>query len=300
MPREILPRSALHRHLQAISSQTTNTLDIATSAIHCKPRKRKFSQLDNESEEDVGTYRGKLLGVEDGLIAAVLLKPQEASPSQVYRDSDKEVCSFKGRLLGVEDGLIDAIESESYPIYRTTEPDTGSSTTSNWYLGAEVVMAERQSLRRRKGPNNFHALPAQQNSKASVGPLGFQAPMAHSSHRHPGFSDRRRCSIRSEDSEACDAHSPCPWRIMKFEDSTSAHNTLSEPSVHISSPSRSELDLPEGIDIPTELNDIVVDSIVLDKSDDDTSPGTWDLSSWRTLEFTLSDLLMVRGPGGGW
>lgn len=134
MPREILPRSALHRHLQAISSQTTNTLDIATSAIHCKPRKRKFSQLDNESEEDVGTYRGKLLGVEDGLIAAVLLKPQEASPSQVYRDSDKEVCSFKGRLLGVEDGLIDAIEIESYPIYRTTNqtPDLPPPPTGTW------------------------------------------------------------------------------------------------------------------------------------------------------------------------
>jgi hypothetical protein len=173
MPREILPHSVLQRNLQAISSQRANILDIATSAIHCKPRKRRFSQLDNDSEEDVDTFKGRLLGVEDSLILAVLFKPQEASPLQVYGDGDKEIDGFKGRLLGVEDGLIDAIVSESCPNYLSDQRILGSPDSFSWYSQAEVGMPESKSLRSRKASNDEFALSAQQDSRTSAGSLDF-------------------------------------------------------------------------------------------------------------------------------
>jgi hypothetical protein len=47
-------------------------------------------------------------------------------------------------------------------------------------------------------------------------------------------------------------------------------------------------------DTPRELDEVVVDSKMLGRSEDSPSIGTWDLSSWQTLEFTISDLLVVR------
>lgn len=173
MPREILPHSVLQQNLQAISSQTTNIVDIATSAIHRKPRKRRFSQLENESEQDVDTFKGRLLGVEDGLILAVLSEPQEASPLQVYRDGDKEIDVFKGRLLGVEDRLIDAIVSEACPNYLSDQRVLGSPDSFSWYSQAEVGMPESKSLRSRKASNDEFALSAQQDSRTSAGSLDF-------------------------------------------------------------------------------------------------------------------------------
>lgn len=41
-----------------------------------------------------------------------------------------------------------------------------------------------------------------------------------------------------------------------------------------------------------DLNAIVVDPMILERSDDDLVLGTWDLSNWRTLEFTMRDLLV--------
>ena len=71
------------------------------------------------------------------------------------------------------------------------------------------------------------------------------------------------------------------------------------PSIDEISPTRSESDLPEVTDTPTESDDIFMDSMMLERPDDDPSRGTWDLSNWWTLEFTMSDLLLQREPGDG-
>ena len=78
-----------------------------------------MSHFDGESEQDVDTFKGRLLGVEDGLILAVHPRPQEWNRSEARCESDKDVDKFKGRLLGVEDGMIDAIMSEPCPGHRT-------------------------------------------------------------------------------------------------------------------------------------------------------------------------------------
>lgn len=303
MPRNIPPQSILQRHLQTILSQTTNNLDVGTSAFHDNPRKRNFAQLDHEHEhepeEDAHKFEGRLLGVEDDLIAAVLLKPQEASLSQVYRDSDTQVEIFKGRLLGVEDGLIDAIVSESYPGHEINQRDPEPANPLLWYSHPEYGLQEDQSLPARKEVNDVLTLSAQQGLKASAGSLGFHAPTSYPSHPHPGLSNHTRRSIDSEDGETRCTHAPCPWRSIELENATTRCDIPSMPSIDEISPTRSESDLPEVTDAPTESDDIFMDSMMLERPDDDPSRGTWDLSNWWTLEFTMSDLLLQREPGDG-
>lgn len=284
MPRNTLPQSVLQRHLQVIFSQTTNNLDVGTSAVQCKPRKRSFSQFDHGSEKDVDTYKGRLLGVEDSLIAAVLASP---SLPQVHRDDDREVDSFKGRLLGVEDGLIDAIGSDSCPDHSIKQRTLESSTTFPCYLQAEVRAPKRLSLRSSKEPKNVRKLNAQQDPKASAGSLVSPKRVSDSSHRHPGSNNHRRDSIGSDLDEARGTYTTCPRRSIETEHAATGYTS----SATLSSPPTIESDLPEVIDTPTDLDDIVVDSMMLQRSDDDPMLGTWDLSNWRTLEFTLSDLL---------
>jgi hypothetical protein len=271
-----------------IFSQTTNNLDVGTSAVQCKPRKRSFSQLDHESEQDVDTFKGRLLGVEDSLIAAVLPSP---SLPQVHRDNDREVDSFKGRLLGVEDGLIDAIGSESCPDHPTKQRPLKSSATFPWYLQAEVKAPKRPSLRSRKKPNNVRKLLAQQDSEASAAFLVSAKRVTDSSHPHPGISNHRRGSIGSDLDEARGTYTTCPRRSIEIEYAATGYTNIAMQSAILSSPSTIESDLPEVIDTATDLDDIVLDSMMLQRSDDDPMLGTWDLSNWRTLEVTLSDLL---------
>jgi hypothetical protein len=287
MPRNALSQCVLQRHLQVIFSRTTNNLDVGTSAVHDEPRKRSFSQSDRQSEQDVDTFKGRLLGVEDSLIAAVL--PSSSLP-QLHRGNDREVDSFKGRLLGVEDGLIDAIGSESCPDHLNKQRALESSTTFPCYLQAEVRALKRRSLRSRKGPNNVRKLPAQQDSEASTGSLVSPKRVSDSSHPHPGPSSHRRDSIGSDLDEARGTYTTCPRRSIEIEHAAIGYTTLTMPPANMSSPSTIESDLPEVIDTPTRLDDVVVDSMMLQRSDNDPMLGTWDLSSWRTLEHTLGDL----------
>jgi hypothetical protein len=82
---------------------------------------------------------------------------------------------------------------------------------------------------------------------------------------------------------------------MEYNITTAVYNVPSIPPFPTSSPSTSDPDLPELLGTPEELDEIVVDTKMLEMSDDGPSLGVWNLSNWQTLEFTMSDLLIVRG-----
>lgn len=100
-------------------------------------------------------------------------------------------------------------------------------------------------------------------------------------------------SISSDDSEL---NGSCVGRVWKsIEDEHVTNDSApSTPFSRNAPPSRVKSKMLEATDSPTELDDIVVDSIILERSADEPSLGTWDLSNWQTLEFTMSNLLVMR------
>lgn len=316
MQRYILPQPISQRQVQPKFSQPITDLDVGTSAVH-KPRKRSFSQFDRESEQDVDTFKGRLLGVEDDLILAVHPRPQEWNRPQVHLESDKDVDKFKGRLLGVEDGMIDAIGSEPCLGHRNRQGALDSSHNFPWYSQAEVRMPERQLLLSTERTSDTLSFATHRHAKAFADSSTFQTPVSLSAHLHPDLGNHKRGSMV----DSCTAANPvlCPFEVVSYHDSigndnrelnaqcskcvwtprepdyaTALYDTPSNPTVQAPSPSMCEPDLPEAIDTPTELDEIIVDTKMIDRSVDELSLGTWDLSNWQTLEFTISDLLVVR------
>lgn len=293
MPRHILPRTRFSQHI-------TNS-DVGTSAVH-RSRKRSCSQFDRDSEQDVDTFKGRLLGVEDGLILAVHPRPQECDRSQAHCESDKEVDKFKGRLLGVEDGMIDAIMSEPCPDDRTVQGALTCSDNSPWYSQEKIRMPERQLLRSRERTSDVIALPTDRCAKAPASFSAFQAPVSLSAYPHPDLGNHKRGSIVDDYTAAnpvffpfaavshCDnigndkresnaQYSKCLWTPREPDNATALYDTPSMPSVQASSPSTCEPDLSEAMDTPIGLDEIVVDTKMLEWSDDGPSLGTWDLSN---------------------
>jgi hypothetical protein len=60
-------------------------------------------------------------------------------------------------------------------------------------------------------------------------------------------------------------------------------------------PPTNKPELLEAVDPRKHLNDMVVNSVILKRSADAPLLGVWDLTNWRTLEFTMHDLLVVKG-----
>jgi len=316
MPRYILPQPVSRRELQTSCSQPGTGLDVGNSVIH-RPRKRSFSQFDRGSEQFLDTFKGRLLGVEDGLLLAVHPRHQKWDPPQAHCESNKDVNKFKGRLLGVEDGMIDAIVSEPHPGHRTRQGALGSPNNSTWYSQAKVGMPERQLVRSTKRNCDALALPTDRFSKASPSSSAFQKPVLLSSNQHLDSNNHKRCSIvddytaahpvfrsctidshcnsvGNDNSDSDGQHAKCIWKPSDLEIATAVYSTPSVPYVWSSSPSTCEPDLPEAIDTPTDLDEIIVDTKTLEKPSNGPSLGTWDLSNWQTLEFTISDLLVAR------
>lgn len=320
MPRYILPQPVSRRQSQTSHSQAITKLDVGTSAVH-RPRKRSLSQFDRESEQYLNIFKGRLLGVEDGLLLAVDPRPQNWDHPQAHCDSGKDVDKFKGRLLGVEDGMIDAIVSEPCPGHRTRQEALDSSNNFPWYSQAKAKMPERQPRRlsrSTKRPSDAPALPRDRYAKPSAGSPAYEAPVSLSSNSDSLFNNHERRSVVDDSTAATPHFRPCAvsshcdsvgsdnskWNAqcskrarkpMESQTATALYDNPSMPSVQASSSLTSESDLPEVTDTPREQDEIVVDSKMLERSNDGPLLGAWDLSNWQALEFTMSDLLVVRG-----
>lgn len=295
MPRYILPQPIPRRQSRTNCVQSITDSDVSTLAVH-KPRKRRLSHFDGESEQDVDTFKGRLLGVEDGLILAVHPRLQEWNRPQARCESDKDVDRFKGRLLGVEDGMIDAIMSEPCPGHRTIQGALSSSNISPWYSQEKITLPEGQLLRSRRRTSDALALPTNRCPKASASSSAFQAPVSLSAYPHPDLGNHKQGSIVDD----CTAANPviCPfavathcdsigndnresnsqyskrvWTPREPDNTTDVYDTVSMPSMQASSPSTCEPDLPEAIDTPTELDELVVNTKMLERCDDGTSLG---------------------------
>ena len=75
MAQIILPQSVLQRHLQALISRASSNSVSSTTAVHPNPGKRSFSEVNRANDKDVDKFKGRLLGVEDGLIDAIMCEP---------------------------------------------------------------------------------------------------------------------------------------------------------------------------------------------------------------------------------
>jgi len=321
-PRNALPQSVLQRHLQTLMDRTAIDQDVGISAVLPKSQESSFPQVHRESSQDVNAFEDRLLGVDNGLIAAILSQPQDRSLPKLHCESSEDVDKFRGRLLGVEDGLIDAIVSEPSPGHPSNQRMLRSSTLSPWYSQAKSAMRPTRLPGSRNGLDDTLALPAEQDPTALGSPQTSETAMLHPSLPLPAFDTHRRCSIADDDTAAhhiwctcaiasdCNdisgddsdsdgTFTSCAWRSIDDEHTTNEYGTPTTPSCSIPPPSTGEWQFSEAKDTQTDSDCMIVDSIMLEKSADDLSLGTWDLSNWRTLEFTMSELLVVSGLGDG-
>ena len=174
----------------------------------------------------------------------------------------------------------------------------------------------------RHGLNDTLALPAEQDPTALGSPQTSGIAMPHPSLPLPAFETSRRCSIADDDtaahhiwctcaiasdgndiagddSDSDGTFASCGWGSIDDEYTTTEYGTPMTPSCSVSSLLTGESQASEATDTQTDSDCMTVDSIMLEKSADDLSLGTWDLSNWRTLEFTMSELLVVSGLGDG-
>jgi hypothetical protein len=296
------------------------------SPIHCESGrgadtfKGRLLGVENELVDAImsGVYPSRSTTSDSHVgTSAVHSKSRKRHCSPVHCESDRDVDTFKGRLLGVEDGLIDAITSGVYPSRPTNQQVLESLTSPAWYSQAKAGMRETRLLGSKEGLHDTLALPAAQYTDTSIGPRASGGLEHRSPHTHPSFKNHKRCSvvndntaahhiwctcavdsrwdsISSDDSELEGIYADRAWRSVEIEHVMAGYGTPSTPSFHIHSPSTSEPEVLEQTDTPKELHDILVDSIILERSADVPLLGTWDITNWRTLELTMNDLLVVR------
>jgi hypothetical protein len=188
MPQDIVQQSVLQRHLRALIYRTTDRSNVSTSAVHPKPRKRSFSQVRHETDKDIDT--------------------------------------FKGRLLGVEDGLIDAIKSEACPDPPAGRQTREYSTSSPWYSQAKAGTRGRRLLGSGEGLDDTLTLPAERYEHFSIGPECSGALGLHPPLPHPIIKDGRRCSIVDDNTAA--HHIWCTCAVTSYCFSTSGDDSDSD------------------------------------------------------------------------
>jgi len=279
---------------------------MAQGALHQSVLQRHLQALTNRNLNQSNT--GKLV---------VQSKPRKRSISQAHHGNDKDLDTFKGRLPGVEDGLIDAIISDSSPDRPTGHHIRKASTSCTWYSQEKADFRKSRLRGSKEGLDVTLALPAERYADTSSAQDASGALEHHSPRAHPFFEGRKRCSIvdkdtaahhiwctcavasyrdsiGSDDSDSDDTCTKRAWRSIEVDHLASVHSVPTTPSSGIASPSTSEPEVLEALDIQEYVNDIVVDPVILERSSDDPSLGMWDLTNWRTLEFTMHDLLVVK------
>lgn len=266
-----LPQSALLAHLRILMSRTTNSEQFGSSVVD-------------------------------------FTRPGEPSFARMHGGNAKDVDTFKGRLLGVEDGLIDALTHEASHMFGKQEFEC--PTSNRWFsqpeqkqqlLRSERGLNETLALTTEEPSNPLfcpqpYELPAyphaDSKSHSRCGIVDCNTSAHHilctCAVTIYGDSIRRE---RSESDETLAINFETPAAI----DLTTEYSTPRTTSSSISSPSISEPELSGAIEKSKEPDDFVVDPVLLEKPGGVALLGIWNMGDWQALEATMSNLIMATG-----
>jgi hypothetical protein len=215
------------------------------------------------SYKDVDTFRGRLLGVEDELIDALVngsytkpatIEPAYEQPASFQTFSQPDL--WEGRLLGVEEELINALISP---------PESRDSRTSQPRVSPWFHSCPPQS--KPEGHSRYSTM----WSTSAFDSIWRSVELEDNNIRHNNreeerlFHHKARVSTTSTD-------------IENFE---TIHSTPTTPSLHASSPLEADSESPEASVTSTDPEDLVMDSIILGQPGNVSLLGTWDLNDWQ-------------------
>lgn len=270
-PQTALHQSELRRHLHDLTSRKFEFPKFGCSVANSHLRNSSFADMCPETSRDVNAFKGTLLGVEDELIDALLhvaYSSHASSPIPLESAAGQQRHTneiWSERPLGIEEELIDALASFSeQDSDASVNPQTsGSPLFSPPHLALESAGHERHSRMYNKNT-----------------PQPVWNPWVVETKDDNFGSDNGR----GESSFLCGASAAT---MPHLESSRSSPTT---PSSHSPSPSMDSFDAPEADTTPVDPDDLVVDSIILERPGSLSLLSTWDVNDWQG---TMSDLLAV-------
>jgi hypothetical protein len=228
----------------------------------------------------------------------------------MYLESNGDVDAFKGRLLGVEDELIDALINGSYtspptrqPAHEQSASSQASSQPDHWkgrLLGAEEELIDALTSPSERRDSNV---------SQAYGPTGVRH--SHPDPQPESHRRGSICAVRSiwgsvevqdngigheiqEDGRMFNHRASVSTTLPDMDHVETIHSTPTTRSLQSSSPLAIGSESPQVFATSIDPDSLVVDSIILERPGNISFLGTWDLNEWQA---TVGDLFAVKTDG---
>jgi hypothetical protein len=214
------------------------------------------------NQRDVDTFRGRLLGVEDELIDALIhgsytksaiIEPAYEQPASSQNFSQPDL--WEGRLLGVEEELINALMSP---------PELRDLRMSQPHV-----------------PPGFHSCPESKAESHRRDSTMWSTSAFDSIWRSVEVQDNNIRHNNREEEKLFHHKTSVSTMSTDIEYFETIHSTPTTPSLHASSPLEADSESPGASVTSTDSEDLVMDSIILGQPGNVSFLGTWDLNDWQ-------------------
>jgi hypothetical protein len=228
----------------------------------------------------------------------------------MYLESNGDVDAFRGRLLGVEDELIDALINGSYTSPTTRQPAheqwVNSQTTSQPYHSkGQSFRGEKELIHALTSP------PGRQDSKVSRACGPTESRHSHPYSEPESYRRGSTCAAGSiwgsvevqnndsghdvrEGGTTSYHRASFSTTLPEMDHIETTHSTPTTPSLQSSSPLANGSESPQVYATSIDPDSLVVDSIILERPGTVSFLGTWDLNDWQT---TVGDIFAARKDG---
>jgi hypothetical protein len=214
------------------------------------------------SNRDVDTFRGRLLGVEDELIDALvqgsytkpaIIEPAYEQPASSRTFSQPDL--WEGRLLGVEEELVNALISP---------PEPQDSRMSQALV-----------------PPGYHSCPESRPESHRRDSTMWSTTAFDSIWRSVEVEDNNIRHNNREEERLFHHKASVSTTSTDIEHFETTYSTPTTPSLHASSPLEADLESPGASVTSIDSEDLILDSIILEQPGNVSFLGTWDLNDWQ-------------------